>query len=84
MDKLISLQNVIEILENKRFEAGKDLAKSYLLADVQEQIERLPAAFDKEKVIEEIEESAKLYSLSERDCEFAVPINVTLEIVEKD
>lgn len=54
MDKLISLQNVIEILENKRFEAGKDLAKSYLLADVQEQIERLPAAFDKEKVIEEI------------------------------
>lgn len=54
MDKLISLQNVIEILENKRFETGKDLAKSYLLADVQEQIERLPAAFDKEKVIEEI------------------------------
>ena len=47
MDKLISLQNVIEILENKRFETGKDLAKSYLLADVQEQIERLPAAFDK-------------------------------------
>ncbi|CUM74500.1 Uncharacterised protein [Blautia hydrogenotrophica] len=83
MDKLISLQNVIEILENKRFETGKDLAKSYLLADVQEQIERLPAAFDKEKVIEEIEESAKLYSLSDRDCEFAVPINVSLEIVEK-
>ena len=56
MDKLISLQNVIEILENKRFETGKDLAKSYLLADVQEQIERLPADFDKEKVIDKLVE----------------------------
>lgn len=54
MDKLISLQSVITMLENKRFEVEKDLSKAYLLADVQEQIEHLPAAFDKEKVIEEL------------------------------
>lgn len=50
MDKLISANAVITILENARFRAGKDLSKAYLLADLQEQIERLPAAFDKEKV----------------------------------
>lgn len=56
MDKLISLQSVITMLENKRFEVEKDLSKAYLLADVQEQIEHLPAAFDKEKVIEDLED----------------------------
>lgn len=60
MDKLISLQSVITMLENKRFEVEKDLSKAYLLADVQEQIEHLPAAFDKEKVIEELKGEIEL------------------------
>lgn len=56
MDKLISANAVITILENARFRAGKDLSKAYLIADLQEQIERLPTAFDKEKVIEDLKD----------------------------
>ena len=55
-DKLISANAVITILENARFRAGKDLSKAYLIADLQEQIERLPAAFDKEKIIEDLKD----------------------------
>lgn len=56
MDKLISANAVITILENARFRADKDLSKAYLIADLQEQIERLPAAFDKEKIIEDLKD----------------------------
>ena len=51
---LISRKEAIDILENMIFEVGKDLSKSYLLQDARERIIRLNAAFDKEKVIEEI------------------------------
>ena len=39
-------------------------------------------AFDKEKVRQELEKSSKLYRLSEKDCEFAIPQNIALEIVD--
>lgn len=66
----------------KVFGGNSEFARD-IIDGAQRLIDSQPAAFDKEKVIEEIEESAKLYSLSDRDCEFAVPINVSLEIVEK-
>ena len=47
------------------------------------EIEEAPTKFDKEKVKHELEKSSKLYSLSEKDCEFAIPQNIALEIVEK-
>ena len=47
------------------------------------EIEETPTKFDKEKVKHELEKSSKLYSLSEKDCEFAIPQNIALEIVEK-
>ena len=53
-DDLISREEVIDILENMMFEAGKDLSKSYLLQDARERIIGLNTAFDKEKVIESI------------------------------
>ena len=42
-----------------------------------------PTAFDKEKVKQELEISSKLYSLNDRDCEFAILQNIALEIIEK-
>lgn len=53
-DDLISRIEAIDILENMIFEVGKDLSKSYLLQDARERIIRLNAAFDKEKVKEEL------------------------------
>ena len=53
-DDLISQIEAIDILENMIFEVGKDLSKSYLLQDARERIIRLNAAFDKEKVKEEL------------------------------
>ena len=54
-DDLISRKEAIDILENMIFEVGKNLSKSYLLQDARERIIRLNATFDKEKVIEELE-----------------------------
>lgn len=93
MDKLISANAVITILENARFRAGKDLSKAYLIADLQEQIERLPAAFDKEKVMEELDECKQIMlsptnkdcfgeECRENDC-LACVFNKAIEIVEK-
>lgn len=59
IDKLISANAVITILENARFRAGKDLSKTYLIADLQEQIERLSAAFDKEEVKAKLQAKAE-------------------------
>ena len=42
-----------------------------------------PTVFDKEKVKQELEISSKLYSLNDRDCEYAIPQNIALEIIEK-
>jgi hypothetical protein len=76
-DDLISREAVIAAVDRHTREDGT------LDDDISVILEEVETTFDKEKVIEEIEESAKLYSLSDRDCEFAVPINVSLEIVEK-
>lgn len=46
-------------------------------------IKHSETAFDKEKVKQELEISSKLYSLNDRDCEFAIPQNIALEIIEK-
>ena len=83
MDKLISANAVIAILENARFRAGKDLSKAYLIADLQEQIERLPSAFDKEKVKVKLENEIELvvkdYPLHGR----YIKKNRAIEIVER-
>lgn len=49
---LISRQAVIDILEKEMFQIEKNLSKSYLLADVKEQVERLETDYDIEKVVE--------------------------------
>ena len=73
---LISRKEAIDILENMIFEVGKDLSKSYLLQDARERIIRLNAAFDKEKVIEEILNVSHGYYNVETE-------NEIVEIVEK-
>ena len=54
-DDLISRKEAIDILENMIFEVGKDLSKSHLLQDARKRIIGLNTAFDKEKVIEELD-----------------------------
>lgn len=84
-DDLIRRKEVIDILENMIFEVGKDLSKSYLLQDARERIIRLNAAFDKEKVIDELK-SAENYlyvnGIRITNLEFIHPLTA-IEIVEK-
>lgn len=64
------------------FGGQSDFAKDLRRA-AQELIGSQPTAFDKKKVKQELEISSKLYSLNDRDCEFAIPQNIALEIIEK-
>mgnify|MGYP001622991059 CR=1 FL=1 len=81
-DDLISRKEAIDILENMIFEVGKDLSKSYLLQDARERIIRLNAAFDKEKVIEELKQISEALYMAE-NFNGAACINKAIEIVEK-
>lgn len=74
-DDLISRKSLIENL-NK-------FAPEHYAALVNDLIMKEPTAFDKEKVKQELEISSKLYSLNDRDCEFAILQNIALEIIEK-
>ena len=55
-DDLISRKEAIITIENMIFESGRNLSKVYLLQDVKERIGQLNTTFDKEKVIEELED----------------------------
>lgn len=46
-------------------------------------VEHRETAFDKEKVKQELEIASKLYRISEKDCEFAIPQNIAFELIEK-
>lgn len=85
-DDLISRKEAIDILENMIFEVGKDLSKSYLLQDARERIIGLNTAFDKEKVIEQMQKhSHNFYPSVDHYCisQKAVKLKVAIEIVEK-
>lgn len=82
-DDLISRKAVIYILENMIFEVGKDLSKSYLLQDARERIIRLNAAFDKEKVIEELKGEIELCVTHPLYPGKYIKKNRAIEIVEK-
>lgn len=51
--------------------------------DLAEFVRNIPTAYDVEAVVRELEEKSKLYSLSDRDCEFAIPLNIAIEIVKR-
>lgn len=53
------------------------------IGEIASVINSIPIAFYKEKVRQELERSSKLYSLNNRDCEFAIPQNIALEIVDR-
>lgn len=85
-DDLISRKEAIDILENMIFEVGKDLSKSYLLQDARERIIGLNTAFDKEKVIEQMQKhSHNFYPSVDHYCisQKAVKLKDAIEIVEK-
>ena len=46
-------------------------------------IDEQPTAYDPEKVADCLEKASTLYSLSERDCEFAIRQDLALHIVRK-
>ena len=76
-DDLISRKAVIEAVDKHTREDGT------LDEDITVILEEVKTAFNKEKVRQELEKFSKLYRLSEKDCEFAIPQNIALEIVEK-
>ena len=76
-DDLISRNAVIEVVDKHTKEDGT------LDDDISVILEEVKTAFDKEKLRQELEKSSKLYRLSEKDCEFAIPQNIALDIVDK-
>ena len=85
-DDLISRKAAVELViaEYDRFQAnGGSHSGRYELDKVIKMLQNMPTALDKEKVKQELEISSKLYSLNDRDCEFSIPQNIALEIVEK-
>lgn len=46
-------------------------------------VEEQPTVYDPEKVADCLEKASTLYSLSERDCEFAIRQDLALHIVRK-
>lgn len=83
---LISRKAAVELViaEYDRFQAdGGSHSGRHELDKVIKMLRTMPTTFDKEKVKQELEISSKLYSLSDRDCEFAIPQNIALEIIEK-
>ena len=86
MSDLISRKEAIDILENMIFEVGKDLSKSYLLQDARKRIIGLNTAFDKEKVIEELEydkEMSAKYSTGLREQGHIEAFDEAISIVKK-
>lgn len=75
-DDLISRKAVIEAVDKHTREDGT------LDEDITVILEEVKTAFNKEKVRQELEKFSKLYRLSEKDCEFAIPQNIALEIVD--
>lgn len=85
-DDLISRKDVIIIIENMMFEVRKDLSKSYLLQDAKERISQLNTAFNKEKVIDELEydkEMSAKYSTGLREQGHIEAFDEAISIVKK-
>lgn len=80
-DDLISRKAVIDILIEEHVRNSILVSPAFAEILVQ-RIKKLPTAFNKERVKQELEVFSKLYSFSETDCEFAIPQNIALEIVE--
>ena len=80
---LISRKSVQELIESKCTDgclgtADTTLIDAYGLLD---EVSELPTAYDVEKVVENLEKASTVYSLSERDCEFAIRQDIALYIV---
>ena len=73
---LIRRDDVIKAVDKHTTDDGK------LDEDISVILEEVETVFDKQNVLDQIERQSKLYSLSDRDCEFAIPQNITLEIVK--
>ena len=92
-DDLISRKAVLDILTEERVRSS--LFPSLAFAEILEQfIKKLPTAFNKEKVIEELKEMATHSASCKNQCEFGsteyfdymgaeVAYKTTIEIVEK-
>ena len=75
-DDLISRKAVIKAIDKHTKDDGT------LDEDITVILEEAKTAFNKDKVRQELEKSSKLYRLSEKDCEFAIPQNIALEIID--
>lgn len=85
-DELISRKAAYKAFSdylNRNFDGEISYHTELSIGEIASVINSIPIAFYKEKVKQELETSSKLYSLNNRDCEFAIPQNIALEIVEK-
>lgn len=53
------------------------------MESIREWIDRQPTAYDVEAVAMTLEEKSMLFSLSDRDCIFAIPLNDAIEIAKR-
>lgn len=85
-DDLISRKAVIELIENKRLNVGKDeLSKEYLLADLQDDVEKMQTAYDMDKVVEQLDKASDYYECEEQGREHVQMVDLTeaIEIVKE-
>lgn len=79
---LISRKAVLDLLTEECV-INSILSSPAFAEMVVQRVKKLPTAFDKEKVKQELEIASKLYRISEKDSEFAIPQNIAFELIEK-
>ena len=79
---LISRKAVLDLLTEERV-INSILSSPAFAEMIVQRVKKLPTVFDKEKVKQELEITSKLYRISEKDCEFAIPQNIAFELIEK-
>lgn len=79
-DDLISRKAVLNILAEERVRSSI-LASPAFMEMLAQRIKKLPTTFDKEKVIEQLNEAADWHGVY--DGEYSIELNNAIEIVEK-
>ena len=79
-DKLIK---DFKLLISKSFLGETTVSTQISIGEVASLIKTQPTAHDVDAVVRELEEKSMMYSLNDRDCIFAIPLNDAIEIVKR-
>lgn len=86
MGRLLDSDTVEKVLRDYADDVGCNRGEYELANGILKAVSKLrdvPTAYDPEKVADCLEKSSTLYSLSERDCEFAIRQDLAVHIVRK-